>query len=105
MAFADLVTAADRAAIERLGGVEVLYQPDVGDPVSIEGIFDSNSVLVDQDETGTEIRGPAVFLRLEDLPADPDEDDPTLTIEGKDYGVRGRERDGLGGIRLFLVAA
>jgi hypothetical protein len=104
MSFADLVAAADRAAQAHLGGIDVVYQPAAGDPVTVKGIFDDAYVLTDHGETGTELLGPAVFLRLEDLPIHPEQDDPILTIEGRDYRVRARQDDGLGGIRLLLVA-
>lgn len=97
MAFADLVAAADRAALAQLGGVAVIYQPAVGLPVTVTGIFDDPYTLTDEGEA-------AVFLRLEDLPIHPDNDDPVLTIEGRQFHVRLRQPDGLGGIRLLLVA-
>lgn len=104
MAFRDLVARADRAAVDHLGGDAVVYRPAIGngDPVTVTGMFDANYLLVERDETGVEQRGPAVFLRLEDLPTHPDEDDPTLTILGADYDVRERRPDGLGGILLLL---
>lgn len=99
MAFSDLVAAADRAALVHLGGTEVTYQPSVGAPVTVDGLFDENYTLFTNEG---EIRGPAVFLRLEDLPVHPDDDDPVLTIGGTEYRVRGRQLDGLGGIHLVL---
>lgn len=100
-----MVADADNATRDHLGGVDVVYQPAVGSPVTVKGLFDDLSVLTDQGETGTEMLGPVVFLRLDELPVHPDSDDPTLTIEGKTFGVRGRLEDGLGGIRLLLVRA
>jgi hypothetical protein len=102
MAFADLVATVDRATRDHLGGVDVVYAPAVGDPVTVEGLFDENFVLIDDSEAGVEQTGPAVFLRLDELPTDPAVDDPILTIEGKVYKVRGRRRDSLRGIRLLL---
>jgi hypothetical protein len=101
--FAELVAGMDRAAMERLGGVPVLYQPEVGAPVPVTGIFDEQFVLVKGDiEAGTEALGPAVFLRLEDLPVDPKLDKPTLIIGGQLYKGRERHRDGFGGIVFEL---
>lgn len=104
MAFPDLVAATDRAAQEHLGGVSVTYAPEVGDPVVVQGLFDEQYRLAD-DEPGSEQTVPAVMLRLSDLPVDPVDDDPTLTVEGVDYSVRERQADGMGGIRLLLRRA
>ncbi len=104
MSFADLVESTDRLAQEHLGGVDVIYQPGTGGPVTVRGIFDENFVLVDAGEAGVEQVTPVVHLRLEDLPSDPATDDPTLAIAGKVYRVRHRQVDGApgGGIRLYL---
>jgi hypothetical protein len=104
MAFADLVLGIDRAALAHLGGGDVVYQPAVGAPVTVKGIF-SESLF---DEAAfwsgqAPEQAPFVFLRIADLPVNPDEDDPTLTIAGREFCVRGRIADGLGGIRLFLA--
>lgn len=111
MGFADLIAFTDRAAQTHLGGVAVTYAPSVGDPVTTNvdgdpllGIFDERYKVADPGGAGVELVTPAVSLRLEDLPIDPAEDDPTLTILGVDYTVRGRETDGTigGSIRLLL---
>lgn len=101
--FAELVEATDRAAQEHLGGEEVIYQPAAGAAVPVTGIFDAAYVLANGNpEAGVETLGPAVFFRLADLPADPDDDEPTLTIRGVDYSVIERRPDDLGGIVLAL---
>lgn len=102
--FDELVRAADRAAQAALGGVSVTYAPEVGSPVEVTGIFDAQYVLAKGGlaEAGVETLGPAVFLRLEDLPVDPEDDEPTLTIGGVDYRVTERRPDGMGGIVLAL---
>lgn len=103
MAFADLVAQVDRAALSTLGGEPVTYAPEVGSAVEVTGIFDAQYVLAKGGaEAGVEALGPAVFLRLEDLPVDPEEDEPTLTIGGVDYRVTERRPDGMGGIVLAL---
>lgn len=104
MAFDELIAAADRAVLGHLGGVSVIYAPEVyspggGAPVTVQGLFDANFTLFTNEG---EIRGPAVFLRLEDLPTNPDEDNPVLTIGDKCYRVRARQLDGLGGVHLVL---
>lgn len=98
MGFADLIAAADRAAQSLLGGVEVIYQPVIGLPVTVEGMFDESYIMTDLLEM-------AVFLRLEDLPIHPDDDDPLITIATRQFKIRLRQPDGLGGIRLVLVEA
>lgn len=102
-AFTELVARVDAEVYARLGGEPVIYQPEVGDPVPITGVFDELYVLVKADpDAGVEVLGPAVFLRLEDVPADPELDDPTLTIRGRDYQVIERRPDSVGGIVLAL---
>jgi hypothetical protein len=103
--FADLVADIDRAAQAELGGEPVIYRPAVGDEVQPIGIFDAQYVLAQGDaEAGVEAAGPAVFLRLSDLPVDPELDEPTLTIDGIGYRVTARKPDGIGGIVLLLRA-
>jgi hypothetical protein len=103
MAFADLVAAADSVARSKLGET-VTYDPaGAGPPVPVTGIFDEAYVLAKGDaEAGAEARAPAVFLRLSELPTDPELDDPTLTIGGVAYRVIERQPDGIGGIVLVL---
>lgn len=104
MTFAEMVAAADRAALIALGGVTVMYAPAVGDPVLVTGMFDAEYVLAKgSPEAGVGVTGPAVFLRLEDLPLDPEDDEPTLTIGGVDYTMVGPPQpDGMGGVLLVL---
>lgn len=102
--FSDFVEGIDRAALALLGGVPVIYQPEVGAPVTVTGMFDENYTLLRPGNAGVEQVGPAVFLRLEDLPVHPDNDEPTLTIGGIAYRIRERQTDGPqgGGITLLL---
>lgn len=117
MSFADLVAAADRVAMSVFGDKDgngeplpVTYAPEIGAPVSVTptgapltGIFDEQYVLAKGSaEAGVETLGPAVFFRIEDLPVDPEDDEPTITIRGLDYRVIERRPDGLGGIVLAL---
>lgn len=104
MAFDDLVEQADRAALAQLGGVVVTYDPQGASPaVQVTGLFDEQYILAKGNaEAGVETIGPAVFFRLADLPVDPENDEPTLTIRGSAYRVIERRRDGMGGIVLAL---
>lgn len=106
MSYSDLVARADDLARDHLGGVSVTYAPVVGDSVVVAGIFDANYVLIDPDgELRVEMVGPAVFLRMNEIPTDPDLDDPTITVAGNTYSVRARRKDSLGGIVLMLHRA
>jgi hypothetical protein len=102
-AFDDLVADMDRAVMAELGGEPVVYRPGAGDAVTVTGVFDAQYVLAQGDaEAGVEASAPAVFLRLADLPTDPELDEPTLTIRGTDYHVNDRKPDGAGGLLLTL---
>jgi anti-sigma factor ChrR (cupin superfamily) len=104
MAFTDLVEDVDRAVQQHLGGVTVVYQPEAGDAVTVTGMFDATYVLLDQGNAGVEQVTPAVWLRLEDLPVHPSEDDPVITVNGTTYRVRERQVDSVdgGSVRLLL---
>lgn len=107
MSFADLIAAADRVALDVFAeATPITYTPDGGAAVEVAGIFDENYVLAKgAAQAAVEAVGPAVFLRLSDLPVDPEADDPTLTIRGVEYTVRERRPDGMGGIVLELRRA
>ena len=108
MAWADLVASVDRAAMAHLGGVQVIYEPQHaqdGGPVSVTGIFDEQYVLAKGGvDAGVESLGPAVFVRLSDLPTDPEHDEPTIRIGEARYRVTERKPDGMGGVVLVLRA-
>lgn len=106
MSFPELVTAVDRAVQGHLGAVAVVYEPYLAPAVEVQGLFDANYVLVEGGAVGVESTGPAVWLRLEDLPSDPREDENVkVTIGGTRYTVRERKADGMGGILLVLLRA
>jgi hypothetical protein len=106
MGYAELLETADRAVQKHLGGVSVIYTPAVGPPVTLTGMFDANYRLADQGNSGVEQTGPVVWLRLDDLPLNPDDDEPTITIDGIEYRVRERQQDSPGtpdnSVRLLL---
>lgn len=104
MGFADLLASADRAVLQHLGGV-VTYAPSAGDPVEVRGIFDAAFVRTDAGRAGVMGSGPAVFLALADLPTDPEDDAPTITVNGTAYTVREADKDGAGGVLLHLTRA
>jgi len=102
--FSALVAAVDRSVFTLLGSTTITWQPgNDGPPLEITGIFDSVYILARGDaEAGVETLGPAAFVRLDDLPDAPEDDDPTLTIAGVDYRVVERRPDGMGGVVLAL---
>jgi hypothetical protein len=101
VSFASLLAQVDDAATQHLGGV-VTYATGAGASVAVEGIFDAAYVLVDANEAGVSSSGPAVFLRVADLPSDPTVDSPTVTVASVVYEVREAKPDGLGGVLLLL---
>lgn len=103
MAFADLLTVADRAVRGILGGA-VVYAPGTGAPVTVQGVFDAAYLRVDLGSAGVSSVGPAVFLRLEDLSSNPETDSACrVTVAGVTYLAHTVEPDGLGGVRLLLT--
>jgi hypothetical protein len=102
MAFSDHIARMDGHQLATFGE-SVTYAPAApGVPVTVTGIFDEAFALVDPATGTVESLAPAVWLRLADLPVDPEDDDPTLTIRGRTYRPRQRERDGEGTVRMLL---
>lgn len=101
MAWANDIERMDRAALGQLGGVSVHYAPAVGSAVDITGMFDDQSRLLSFGAAGAPV-SPVVFFRLADLPVDPDNDAPRLTIGSKVYKPHEVIRDGQGGISFIL---
>jgi hypothetical protein len=83
--------------------MDILYKPANGPAVPVKVISASPYVRLQGDELGgVEASLPSVFVRLSELPVDPEIDDPLLTIEGVVYRVTERKPAGLGAIRLML---
>jgi hypothetical protein len=101
MTFRALLARADSIAKEHLGE-PLQYEAASGLTVVVRGVFDAAYVRVDAGLAGVSTCGPAVFLRLEELPADPEIDEPKLTINAAEYRVREVQKDGLGGVLLLL---
>lgn len=104
MGFADLMETVDRAVLDSRLGDEITYTPGVGAAVDVAGCFDSLYVRVEAGgQAGISSSGPAVFLRLDDLPSDPVTDtDATVTVDGVTYSQHEAQPDGLGGVVLLL---
>jgi hypothetical protein len=104
MDFPSLLAAADRAALAHLGG-SVRYVSATGSAVDVRGVFDDaddNAIVQGQEVVSS---GPRVFLRIADLPMDPDGElkgYPQLVVGGKTYSARDVRKDGQGGVLLLL---
>jgi hypothetical protein len=104
MGWAAHLEAADRAAMEHLGGETVTYTPGSGPAVPVTGIFDEAYVLADASDARVSSSGPAIFFRLADLPSDPETDAGVVevTVGAKTYRRREVKKDGQGGVLLLL---
>ncbi len=108
MGFAEQLAKADRGVLTL--GAPVTYEPlGAGDPtpIGLTGIFDA--VHEDsRNDQGVAARGPALFVRLEDLvtasgvPFKPARAD-RVTVAGVQYRVREPRVDGQGGALLHLM--
>lgn len=105
MGFADLLAATDRVVLAQLQGDPVTYTPLWGEAVVVPGVFSAAHHIVDVGTAGVVSSIPAVFVRLSDLPSDPDAEEggPTVSVAGKNYSVREVQRDGEGGAMLLLT--
>lgn len=102
MGFDALVSQMDGTGLVLLGE-PVTYTPTVGSPVTVQGQFDAAYVRVEAGKAGVSSVGPAVGLRLSDLPSDPNVDTTALvTIEGTTYQLREANPDGKGFVVLLL---
>lgn len=105
MSFEALLASADEVARRTLGG-DVIYTPGAGAAVTVRGVYDAAYVKVDVGHAGVSSSGPAVFLRLSELPSNPSDDAAAkVTRAGVDYKVRESEPDGQGGVLLLLQRA
>lgn len=106
MGFTDLLANTDRVVRAALGDATIVYTPTVGDPVTVSGIFDATYQHVDAGQVGASGSGPAVFLRLSDLPSDPCDDlAATVTIAGTGYTIFEAKPDGQGAVLIRLHEA
>lgn len=102
MDFAAHLQRTDGTARDILGG-PVTYTPGAGAAVDVQGVFDAVHVRVEAGEAGVTSAGPAVFLRLSELPSDPEVDgNARVTVSGTEYTPWSVEKDGQGGVLLRL---
>jgi len=102
MTLESTIEAATSAALLPVLGRDILYAPEGQDASTVTGIFDASYERINQGEAGVSTFGPAVFFLLADLPVDPEDDEPTITIDGYDYSIRETAKDGIGGVLIFL---
>lgn len=106
MGYSELMALVDGPVRELLGET-VTYAGSSGGPVEVRGVFTEDHQKVDAGRAGVSSSGPAVFLRLEDLPSNPAEDGDSVrvTVGAVTYSVREAQPDGLGGVLLLLHKA
>lgn len=104
MGFSDLADRALQKVCTMLGD-EVTYNPSVGSPVTINGVFNRQFVEIDPN-TGQAIatNQPNLLVRLADLSSAPTLAD-TVTVNGVSYKVIDSQEDGEGGSLLLLHRA
>jgi hypothetical protein len=95
------IATANRSCVKALGGT-VRYTPAAGAFKDVQGIFDAQYLRVPAGQAGVQSSGPAVFLLMVDLPTDPENDEPTITVNGIAYQVTEVRKDGQGGVVLLL---
>lgn len=72
--------------------------------MNVRGVFDSSYTRVDLGQPGVSSQGPAVFLRLEDLPSDPSTDtEATVAVAGVIYSIHEVKPDGVGGGVVLML--
>jgi hypothetical protein len=103
MGFASLLSQADALTLKVLGEGDIVYTAGGGASATVAGVFDALHVLVDAGEASIISSGPAVFLRLADLPSDPETDlGARVTRAGTVYAFKDVRKDGTGGVLLVL---
>lgn len=106
MTFPDLISGLDRAVKEHLGGITITYKPKVGAAVQVTAMLDDPYLLVENGQHGVEQIAPAVWVKLADLPVNPDDDTPIVTAQGRTYRVKERQLDSTGeSVKLTLQRA
>jgi hypothetical protein len=102
VSFFDLLASRD-IHLRAVLGEDVVYTPGVGAPVTVRGIFDAAYQDVPVGDPGVASSGPAVFLRLSDLPSDPRSDTGAkITRSAVVYLAHTVRADGLGGVIMLL---
>jgi len=81
----------------------VQYIPaETGVPIPVVLFFESSAFEIDANTSiSRHVYRPYAFVRLEDLGRDPADGD-TIVVQGTTYLVTHEERDGYGGVTLFM---
>lgn len=102
MDWGQLLATTDRAVVSGLGRA-VTYAPAVGAPVVVTGIYDDAHLETTAGVAGVTTSTPAVWLILDDLPTDPEVDEPTVTVGADVFSVAEVHKDSNGaGVTLLL---
>lgn len=102
MAWSDVVQEMDAAVVAAFGEPAITYTTGQGLTAPLPGVFHAAYVRVEAGEAGIASTSPAVFCRTRDLPVDPNDDDPTITVRGVAYRVIEIKPDGQGGTWLVV---
>lgn len=95
----DLLEVADDTTLDVMGETVTYNGTD------LVAIFENRYQLEDAGQAGFAGARPMIFTRLESLPAGAPEIGDTVEFKGKTYGViEPIERDGQGGVVLWLIA-
>lgn len=102
MSFEALLQSADGKVAQKLGGPAV-YRSGAGLEVPLTGPFDAAYVRSDPRSPGISANGPAIFARVEELPAGWEGDvDATISRDGKTFSIVEAKPDGIGGVQFIL---
>lgn len=102
MGFRAHMSIVDRAAGHVLGET-VQYTPSGGETISVAGVFDRSATVAQLQDPGVTTARPMLFVRADQLPGDPDVDDPRIVAGGVSYRLAEPARlDGAGGVMLIL---
>lgn len=107
MAFDAQLGALDDAVLGHLAGSETIaYRPGSGFQVELRAIFEEAFQILAADDLRVMSSGPAVFVRLEDLPSDPETDrEARVLVNGTVHRIARVQADGQGGAVLILHRA
>jgi len=101
--FNSLLARADDQVLNILQGGELIrFLPRNDAPVLVRGIFDKAFEVISDGEAGLMSFQPAIFIRVEDLGAQPIEEDDRFEVDGALFEVREVKRDGKGGIMILM---
>lgn len=104
MSFAADVASMDRDVIANLGGDLAVYVAASSQEVPVTGIFNRLPMAAAETRSGVAMAAPSFFCRVSDLTENPENrnDEPKLTVAGKEHRVYEALVDDEGGCLLLL---